>query len=327
MKTRLHAYTESWPIRGSFNIARGAKTQADVVVCRIEYENCCGYGECVPYARYGESIQSVVEQIEQTKKLVEENRGRAQILAHMPAGAARNAIDCALWDLEAKLSGIPVHRLVCRNPPRPVNTAMTISLGEAEDMALQARAHAHRPLLKVKLGGDGDIERIHAVAAAAPNSSIILDANESWTQENIHELILEAASVGVCLIEQPLPAGQDSYLAKIPHPVPICADESAHTSNDLEKLLDLYDCINIKLDKAGGLTEAIAMRERAHEMGFSVMIGCMVGTSLAMAPAVLLAQEAEYVDLDGPLILEGDRPDKLVYSTSVVSPPSSALWG
>jgi L-Ala-D/L-Glu epimerase len=326
-KIRLTAQSETWPIRGSFNIARGARTQADVVVCRIERNGRYGLGECVPYARYGETVESVLEQIHDARALVESGSDRMQIIEHMPAGAARNAIDCALWDLKAKLSGVPVHMLVCRNPPRPVDTAMTISLGDPEDMALQARRNAQRPLLKVKLGGNGDIERIHAVATAAPGSKLIIDANESWTEENLPLLMREAASVRVALIEQPLPAGKDGFLAHIPHPVPICADESAHVTGDLAELRHLYDCVNIKLDKAGGLTEALTMREKAHELGFSVMVGCMVGTSLAMAPAVLLAQEAEFVDLDGPLILESDRPFPLSYSTSVVSPPSPKLWG
>lgn len=328
MKTELAIEVESWPIRGAFNIARGAKTTAEVVVCSVSRLGMTGRGECVPYGRYGETVESVLAQMEGVRQVVEAGIGRAGIAAQLPAGAARNALDCAWWDLEAKLTGVPVHKQVCRMPPRPVETAMTISLGDAEAMALSARAHASRPLLKVKLGGaPHDIDRIHAVAAAAPMSRIILDANESWREDNVAELMLEASRTHVALIEQPLPAGEDGILAEIPHPVPVCADESVHVRDDLENMRGRYDCINIKLDKAGGLTEALAMRERAHELGFSVMVGCMVGTSLAMAPAILLAQEAEFVDLDGPLILDRDRANGLAYSTSMVSPPSPELWG
>lgn len=328
MKTDLTLSTESWPIRGAFRISRGEKTEANVVVCQLSRMGAAGRGECVPYARYGETLESVVDQIESVRTLVEAGHGREALASALPAGAARNALDCAWWDLEAKLTGVPVHRQVCRMAPRPVETAMTISLGHPEEMALAARAHANRPLLKVKLGGwPHDIDRIHAVAAAAPASRIILDANESWREENLAELMLEAARTRVALIEQPLPAGEDEILAHIAHPVPVCADESAHETSDLEALCPRYDCINIKLDKAGGLTEALAMREKAHALGFSVMVGCMVGTSLAMAPAILLAQEAEFVDLDGPLILAGDRRHGLAYSTTVVSPPERALWG
>lgn len=326
-QTRLTTETESWPIRGSFNIARGAKTQADVIVCRLERDGRNGLGECVPYARYGETLESVTGQIEEVRSEIEAGADRGALAALLPPGAARNALDCALWDLEAKLSGTPVHRRVCTMPPRPVDTAMTISLDDPEEMALAARAHAHRPLLKVKLGGEGDIDRIRAVKAAAPHARIILDANESWTEKNISELMLEAAHLHVALIEQPLPAGEDELLEHIAHPVPVCADESVHVTADLDALAERYDCVNIKLDKTGGLTEAMKMREKAHKMGFAVMVGCMVGTSLSMAPAILLAQEAEFIDLDGPLILERDRKHGLSYSTSIVSPPSPLLWG
>lgn len=328
MKRNLAAYAETWPIRGNFAIARGAKTEAGVVVVQLESEGNAGKGECVPYGRYGESVKSVLEQIEAVRHFIESGAEHAEILAAMAPGAARNAVDCCLWDLDAKCHGGPVHQRICANPPRPVVTAMTISLGEPEEMALQARSNASRPLLKVKLGGgDSDAERMHAVATAAPDSGIILDANESWREDNFRHLMLEAASVGARLIEQPLPAGEDQILGRVPHPVPVCADESAHVTADLEALLDRYDCVNIKLDKTGGLTEAITMRDHAHSLGFSVMVGCMVSTSLSMAPAVLLAQDVEFVDLDGPLILARDRPHGLRYSNSIVSPPQSELWG
>ncbi|MFZ1813080.1 MAG: N-acetyl-D-Glu racemase DgcA [Rhizobiaceae bacterium] len=326
-RCELEILRESWPIRGSFTISRGSKTQADVIVCRISQEGRAGRGECVPYGRYGETIESVEAQLGEFRVLVEGGASRETLRHEMPAGAARNALDCALWDLEAKQTGVRVHSRVCRFPPRPIPTAMTISLGYPETMAASARANSHRPLLKVKLGGMGDEDRIRAVAGAAPATRIILDANEAWSAENIHDLMMVSAEMRIALIEQPLPAGKDALLREIPHPVPICADESAHVTADLDGLRDCYDAVNIKLDKAGGLSEALEMRNRAHELGFSVMVGCMVSTSLAMAPALLLAQQAEFVDLDGPLILDRDRADGLSYSTSLVSPPSPRLWG
>ncbi|UUP19620.1 L-Ala-D/L-Glu epimerase [Nitratireductor thuwali] len=248
-------------------------------------------------------------------------------MSKMPAGAARNAIDCALWDLEAKRSGKPVYEHVCRQPPRPVTTAYTISLGEPDEMATRARAVSDRPLLKVKVGGANDVARIRAVAAAAPNSRLIVDANEGWNDDNIKDNLLACAHHNVALVEQPLPAGKDAILRDIPHAVPVCADESLHTADDLEAMRGLYDAINIKLDKTGGLTAALELREKGRELGFSIMIGCMVGTSLAMAPGVLLAQDADFVDLDGPLMLREDRVPGLRYSGALVSPPDPDLWG
>ncbi|MBO6716369.1 MAG: dipeptide epimerase [Rhizobiaceae bacterium] len=327
MARQLNVETERYPIADAFVISRGAKTEAAVLTCSVRDGGVTGRGECVPYARYGETLESVSDQISDAGPDVANGMGRADLMSAMRPGAARNAIDCALWDLEAKLSGKRVHQSACRMPPRPVTTAVTISLGDPETMATQARANAHRPLLKVKVGSDNDIARIHAVVGAAPNSRIILDANEAWTEENIHDNLLAAAEYHVALVEQPLPAGKDALLNRIPHPVPICADESVHTMEDLDALAGLYDAVNIKLDKAGGLTAALALRDRARELGFGVMVGCMVGTSLAMAPAVLLAQEADYVDLDGPLLLARDRSPALTYSGSLVSPPDRHLWG
>ncbi len=327
MQRDLFAETEQFPIAGGFTISRGTKTVAEVVTCTITQDGRTGRGECVPYARYGESIGSVLGQIEAAKPLIANGITRHALLNEMPAGAARNAVDCALWDLESKLVGVRAHADVCAMPPRPVPTAMTISLGTPDEMAAQARAHSKRPVLKVKVGTEDDSARIHAVASAAPDSRIILDANEGWTPDNIRRHLLTAAEFHVALIEQPLPAGKDEILRSIPHPVPICADESVHSSGDLEALLGLYDFVNIKLDKAGGLTAAMALRDNARALGFGVMIGCMVGTSLAMAPAVLLAQDADYIDLDGPLLLARDRPGGLTYTGSLVSPPSPDLWG
>lgn len=317
---------ERFPIAGTFTISRGSKTEAEVITCTITDGAHSGRGECVPYKRYGEAMESVHAAIESIKGQLSSGMDRHALIKAMPAGAARNAIDCALWDLEAKAGGTSVAARL-GIVPGPLETAYTLSLGTPESMAAQARANAGRPLLKVKIGDDNDIVRIRAVAEAAPRSRIILDANEGWTDDNIAENLAAAAELGVALVEQPLPAGRDGILKKIPHPIPICADESVHEARDLEALVGLYDAVNIKLDKAGGLTEALLLRDRARELGFGIMVGCMVGTSLAMAPAVLLAQGAEFVDLDGPLLLAVDRDLGLTYEGSLVSPPSQALWG
>ncbi|MER9055414.1 N-acetyl-D-Glu racemase DgcA [Mesorhizobium sp. M0910] len=318
---------ERFPIAGTFTISRGSKTEAEVISCAITENGRTGRGECVPYKRYGETVEGVRGAIEAMRSEIAHGISRIALLGAMPAGAARNAIDCALWDLEAKISGTPVAHTIRSVPLRPLETAYTLSLAEPEAMAAHARANAQRPLLKVKIGGDNDIARIRAVTAAAPDSRIILDANEGWTNDNIVENLAFAAAQGIALIEQPLPAGHDGILRHIAHPVPICADESVHEAKDIGALVGLYDAINIKLDKSGGLTGALVLRDRARELGLGVMVGCMVGTSLAMAPAVLLAQDADFVDLDGPLLLARDRVPGLVYRGSLVSPPEPALWG
>jgi len=327
MPRHLSVKIDSFPLKRAFNISRGAKTAADVVTCTITDNGVSGRGECVPYKRYGETVEGVLEAIEALAGPISEGMTRQELQTAMKPGAARNAVDCALWDLEAKLSGVRVSTSACHILPRPVATAVTISLGDPADMADEARAHSSQKLLKVKVGTSDDRARMHAVASAARGVEIILDANEGWDESNIREHLLLAAELHIGLIEQPLPAGKDEILAHIPHPVPICADESVHTIDDLQSLTDRYDAINIKLDKTGGLTEALLMRDRARELGFGVMVGCMVGTSLAMAPAVLLAQDADWVDLDGPLLMAKDRSPGLVYSGSLVSPPSPDLWG
>ncbi|MBZ9794552.1 N-acetyl-D-Glu racemase DgcA [Mesorhizobium sp. ES1-4] len=318
---------ERFPIAGTFTISRGSKTEAEVITCTISQGGHSGRGECVPYRRYGETLDGVRDAIEAMSERVAGGMDRTTLLGAMPAGAARNAIDCALWDLEAKISGNPVANAIWPAPLHRLETAYTLSLGEPEAMAAQARANAGRPLLKVKIGGDNDIARIRAVRQAAPESRLILDANEGWTDDNIVANLAFAAEQGIALIEQPLPAGRDGILRHIGHPVPICADESVHEATNLEVLIGLYDAVNIKLDKSGGLTAALILRDRARELGFGVMVGCMVGTSLAMAPAVLLAQGADFVDLDGPLLLARDRVPGLVYQGSLVLPPERALWG
>lgn len=327
MPRRLSVTVETFDLATDFVISRGSKRQAIVVVAAISSDSGTGRGECVPYQRYGESVESVVASIEAARASIEAGASREALQELMPAGAARNAIDCALWDLEAKSGGLPVAERVCLRPPVPLETAYTISLGTPADMATAARDAAGRGLLKIKLGGDGDVERIRAVAAATSGARLILDANEAWTPETLRENMLAAAAAGAILVEQPLPAGQDEALAALPHPVPVCADESLHKTGDLAGLVGRYDFVNVKLDKTGGLTEALLLVGEARLLGFGVMVGCMVSSSLAMAPAVLLGQTADLVDLDGPLLMKTDRPDGLVYSASTVAPPTPALWG
>ncbi len=322
----LNIAVERFPIAGAFVISRGAKTEAVTVVATIEAGGLCGRGECVPYARYDESIESVVAQIESLRRDIETGTGRDALQRLLPHGAARNALDCALWDLEAKVSGLSAFELAGLAPPEPVVTAYTLSLGKPEAMAAAAR-DANRPLLKLKLGDDGDAERLAAVRAAVPAATLIVDANEAWSAANLDANLDACAAQGVALIEQPLPAGEDAILAEIAHPVPLCADESLHDRGDLARLRRRYEAINIKLDKAGGLTEALALATAAEALGFQLMIGCMVASSLAMAPALLLAGRARYVDLDGPLLLARDRPEGLVYEGARVFPAAPALWG
>lgn len=318
---------ERYPIAGKFTIARGSKTEAVIVLCTIRDGAHQGHGECVPYARYGESVESVTAEIATARQAIINGATRQDIQTIMKPGAARNAVDCALWDLESKRMGQSVAARLGIAAPHPLETAITVSLGTAEEMAEATAKRAHYPLIKVKMGSENDVERIHAVARAAPRSRIIIDANEGWTADNLAENMQAAAEAGIQLIEQPLPAGNDALLAGIPHPVAICADESAHTSQGLEDLANRYDAINIKLDKTGGLTEALAMRNKARSLGLKIMVGCMVGTSLGMAPAVMLAQEADVVDLDGPLLLARDREPALRYEGALVYPPEAALWG
>jgi len=323
----LETTVENYPIAGEFRISRGAKTMAEVVVCTITDQGFTGRGECVPYKRYGETMDSVAQAIACMADRIGQCMDRTALLAAMTPGAARNAIDCALWDLDAKMSGIAVTTRLALPDPKPLVTAYTLSLGEPEAMAKQAAQYAHRDLLKVKLGAEDDESRIRAVRAGAPNAALILDANEGWNEDNLARMLAIAAECGVALVEQPLPAGQDARLAEISHPVLICADESVHQTRDLASLSNRYDAVNIKLDKTGGLTEALAMKAEAQRLGFKIMVGCMVGSSLAMAPAVLLAQDADYVDLDGPLLLARDIAPALVYEGSQVRPPAPALWG
>ncbi len=321
---------ESWPIAGTFTIARGSRTEARVVTATIENGGLAGRGECVPYARYGESVDGVAAQIAALSGAVSQGAERSDLFTLLPAGAARNALDCAFWDLEAKQAGTRVWTLAGLPAPRPVTTAYTLSLGTPEAMEEAARAAAHRPLLKVKLGGAGDPERIAAVKAGAPDSMLIADANEAWDEACVEANFAACFAAGVKLIEQPLPAGKDRILADLGparRGIPVCADESLHTAADLPRIAMLYQAINIKLDKAGGLTAALSLLVKARGLGLSVMAGCMVGTSLAMAPAMLIAAHADFADLDGPLLLARDREPGLVYKGSEMQPFGAELWG
>ncbi|MGE0259035.1 MAG: N-acetyl-D-Glu racemase DgcA [Alphaproteobacteria bacterium] len=324
---RLAVVRRSWPLAAPFAISRGSKTSAEVVVAEVSDGEFRGRGECVPYPRYGESVDSVVAALEAMKGAVFSGLDRRELQRAMPPGAARNALDCAFWDLDAKRDDRRAADLAGIAPMRPVVTAYTLSLDTPERMAEAAAAQRHRPLLKLKLSGDGDIERVRAVRGAAPAARLIVDPNEGWRERHLTEVMPALAEFGVVLIEQPLPADQDDALASVPHPIPICADESCHTTADLDRLAGKYDAVNIKLDKTGGLTEALALAAAARERGFTLMVGCMIGTSLAMAPALLIAQQAEIVDLDAPLLLAADRVPGLRYDGSTVYPPEERLWG
>jgi L-alanine-DL-glutamate epimerase-like enolase superfamily enzyme len=325
--TELVVRAESWPIRGSFTISRGAKTSAQVVLVELREGDCTGRGECVPYARYGESHDSVVAQIESLRPALRNGMDRGQLQTRLPPGSARNAVDCAFWDLQAKVSRRRVWELLGLPSPQPLTTAYTLSLASPDTMHEAALENADRPLLKVKLGGEGDSERLRAVRRGAPQVRLIVDANEGWDVERYQELVPELITLGVEMIEQPLPADADDALASLPRPIPICADESCHTAESLARLVGRYDMINIKLDKTGGLSEAFRLRKAAEAEGLGIMVGCMLATSLAMAPATLLAQGAAIVDLDGPLLLANDRQPGLRFDNDLVYPPDRELWG
>ena len=320
---RLTVTEERFPLAEVFTISRGSKTEAAVLTVAVEAGGVTGRGECVPYARYGETLESVAAEI----AALPASFTRAELQGLLPAGAARNAVDCALWDLEAKQAGRRAWELAGLARPGPEITAYTLSLGSPEAMRAKAAEHAHRPLLKIKLGTPDDMARLEAVRAGAPKSKIIVDANEGWSPQVYADLAPHLVRLGVALVEQPLPAGDDDALIGMARPVPVCADESCHDRASLAKLTGKYDAINIKLDKTGGLTEALALKRDAEAAGFEIMVGCMVGSSLAMAPAVLVAQGALVTDLDGPLLLARDRAHPLAFDAAGVHPPEPALWG
>jgi L-alanine-DL-glutamate epimerase-like enolase superfamily enzyme len=321
---QLQAVHESWPLAEAFTISRGSKTSAEVVVVTLtatgpDGQGLRGQGECVPYGRYGETVEGVLAALQALPSADP---------AALPAGAARNALDCALWDLRAKWSGQSVAALLGLTAPQAIETAETISLGTPQAMAAKAKRLAGRPLLKVKVGGDDPLARLQAVRAEAPTPRLIVDANEGWTFDQLRALLPDLAALRCDLIEQPLPADQDAALADLGRPaVDLCADESVHARDGLERLRALYQVVNIKLDKTGGLTEALALKAAAQEAGFGIMVGCMVGTSLAMAPAHLVAQGVAFADLDGPLMLRQDRAAGMAFNHGVIGSPSSTLWG
>jgi L-alanine-DL-glutamate epimerase-like enolase superfamily enzyme len=327
MSIMLSVRCERWPIAGAFTISRGSKTEAEVVVAELTDGLFTGRGECTPYPRYGETVAGVAAAIASFADHILHGLDRVALQRALPAGAARNALDCAFIDLEAKRANLPAHELLGLAPPRPRLTAYTISLDSPQRMAEAAAAAAARPLLKVKLGGAGDPERIAAIRNAAPDAELIADVNEGWRPEDLAANLAACAAAGVTLIEQPLPAADDAALAAITRTVPVCADESVHDRATLRTLVGKYDVVNIKLDKTGGLTEALALAAEARMLGFDLMVGCMIATSLAIAPALLVATHVRVVDLDGPLLLARDRPNGLRYDGSVVHPASGALWG
>ena len=324
---RFDLAIERFDLAAPFVISRGAKTQAVVVTVKLSDGEASGHGECVPYARYGETPESVLAALEAVRASVEAGLDRQALQELLPAGAARNALDCALWDLDAKLYGVPAFQLAGLHRMSPVTTAYTISVGDPAQMAAAALAEAGRPILKVKLAGDGDRDRIAAVREAAPEAELIVDANEAYDEPGLPALFEACLAADVRMIEQPLPEGRDGVLRHRPTAIPICADESVHRIDDLEALCDRYDSVNIKLDKTGGLTHAIAMAARAQELGLSIVVGSMVGSSLSMAPAMLLAPMARFVDLDGPLLLRDDRVPGLRCQGSILFPPEPKLWG
>lgn len=320
---RIDVKHESFKLAQVFTISRGSRTQADVLTVRVSDGVHQGWGECVPYARYGETLDSVTAEI----KTLPADVTVETLQALLPAGAARNAVDCALWDLAAKQAGKRVWDLLGVPAPIPEITAYTLSLDTPDAMQAQAAKHAARPLLKIKLGTPDDMARLEAVRRGAPKSRIIVDANEGWTADVYADLAPHLIRLGVQMVEQPLPAGADDMLGEIARPLPVCADEACHDRASLPALKGKYDMVNIKLDKTGGLTEALLLKEAATRENYAVMVGCMVGTSLAMAPATIIAQGVAFTDLDGPLLLAEDRAAPLIFDNAGVHAPTPALWG
>ena len=324
---RLTIAHESWPIAGSFTISRGSKTTAEVVVVTLQKDGLSGRGECVPYSHYGETVAGVRAALEARRADIERGFSHEDVPALLKPKAACNALDCALWDLEAKEAGKRAWQLLDLPAPRPLITAFTLSLDTLANMTAAAAAAAGHPLLKLKLGAENDAERLKAIRRAAPQSRLIVDANEGWSPSELPKLFELCAEVGVELVEQPLPAGNDEKLRTVKRTVSVCADESAHDEQGLAGLVGKYDAINIKLDKTGGLTSALALRRAAQMLGLEIMVGCMLATSLSMAPASIVAQGAKVVDLDGPLLLARDREPGIRYDGALMYPPSPALWG
>jgi len=324
---QVNLVNESWPIEGSFTISRGSRTHANVVVVQLQQGEYVGRGECVPYARYDESIDSVIAQLASLKEQINAGLTREQMQSLLPAGAARNALDCAYWDLTCKQSQQRIWQQMDNAQPSSLVTAFTLSLDTPERMKAAAIKNAHRPLLKLKLAGEGDVERVAAVREGSPDARIIVDANEGWNEAQYLAMVPELVKLGVEMIEQPFPASDDAALEHLPRPITLCADESCHDRSSLKHIIGRYDMINIKLDKTGGLTEAIALKEEAEKAGLQIMVGCMLATSLAMAPAFMIAQNVQVVDLDGPLLLSKDRQPGIEFDESQMNVYAAALWG
>jgi L-alanine-DL-glutamate epimerase-like enolase superfamily enzyme len=328
MPYSLHIHIEAWPLAGAFRISRGTRKVSDVLMVEVNDGNYVGRGECFPYARYGEDTESVQKQLNSVRSEIEDGLDRQALLNVLAPGAARNAVDCALWDLEAKRAGTRVWDLAGLPAPEPVTTVYTLGVDEPAIMGERARENSDRPRLKLKMTGDGaDLERVRNIHKNAPNARLVVDANEGWSIEQYLEYAPQFKDLGVEMIEQPLPSTYDEQLRGVERPIPVCADESCHDSATLPALVGKYDMINIKLDKTGGLTEALNLRDAALKQGLSIMVGCMIGTSLAMAPGILVAQDAAMVDLDGPLLLAEDRAPGLSFTGSIIHPPEPRLWG
>ena len=328
MPYSLHIHIEAWPLAGAFRISRGTRKVSDVLMVEVNDGNYVGRGECFPYARYGEDTESVQKQLNSVRSEIEDGLDRQALLNVLAPGAARNAVDCALWDLEAKRAGTRVWDLAGLPAPEPVTTVYTLGVDEPAVMGERARENSDRPRLKLKMTGDGaDLERVRNIHKNAPNARLVVDANEGWSIKQYLEYAPQFKDLGVEMIEQPLPSTDDEQLRGVERPIPICADESCHDSATLPALVGKYDMINIKLDKTGGLTEALNLRDAALKQGLSIMVGCMIGTSLAMAPGILVAQDAAMVDLDGPLLLAEDRAPGLSFTGSIIHPPEPRLWG
>ena len=328
MPYSFNIHIEAWPLAGAFRISRGTRKVSDVLMVEVNDGNYVGRGECFPYARYGEDIDSVQKQLNSVRSEIEHGLDRQALLNVLAPGAARNAVDCALWDLEAKRAGVRVWDLADLPAPEPVTTVYTLGVDEPAIMGERARENSDRPRLKLKMTGDGaDLERVRNIHKNAPNARLVVDANEGWSIEQYLEYAPQFKELGVEMIEQPLPSTDDEQLRGVDRSIPVCADESCHDRATLPALVGKYDMINIKLDKTGGLTEALNLRDAAMKQGLSIMVGCMIGTSLAMAPGILVAQAATIVDLDGPLLLAEDRNPGLSFTGSIIHPPEPRLWG
>jgi L-alanine-DL-glutamate epimerase-like enolase superfamily enzyme len=326
-KLTINVFNEQLPLKNVFRIARGAKTQANVVVVTIDDGTHCGWAEAIPYARYNESVDIVMQQINGLAKTSLTNDNIDEMLSSLPAGATRNVLDCAWWDLQAKQRHTTVEKLLLLEPANACITAQTLSIDTPEAMAKAVAKLNNPPLVKVKLDNQDIIKKMTAIANAAPDSEFIVDANEGWSIDDLINCSEQLKALNVILIEQPLQAGHDQSLIGFDSPIPLCADESCHTRAELDYLKGRYQVVNIKLDKTGGLTEAVLLAQQAELQGFEIMLGCMVGSSLAMAPAALLVNKARYVDLDGPLLIRDDREFGFSFNKGVMQPLPPILWG